>query len=74
MTKYARRWLKRLLGLTPWARMHRKAFLQGFEEGLKVAGQLQSVIVGADGESFSFGLAEQRYGPHGQPLNKSKLH
>jgi hypothetical protein len=38
MTDY----LKRLIGLSPWSRMHRKAFLLGFEEGMRV-GELNNI-------------------------------
>lgn len=45
MTRLIKRF-KRLIGLSPWARMHRRAFLLGFQEGLDAAAKVNAVIVG----------------------------
>jgi hypothetical protein len=62
MTDY----LKRLIGLSPWSRMHRKAFLLGFEEGMRVGAEATITLINS---GVTFGDVNDYIGREGRTIN-----
>jgi hypothetical protein len=57
-------WLKRLIGLSPWSRIHREAFvkgyLTGFDAGVQVATQSMNHELAMRGISLEMRPKEER--------------